>query len=363
MLIRLMICLLGWAACGAVVLWSPPSLHFWYQSDDLILDALISVGSPFWAIFLVIVVHELGHLVMGFCVGFRLNFIRFGPIQISPGFRFSLHPRSRTGADGWVSMLFGTMDRIRPRFVAMTFGGPLANLVSGFGILFLPGARGPFLSWFVVCSITIGLLNLVPFRRLSMISDGRRILMTMRSGPQGERLIAIMQLVTDLQNGTASEDLSPDFIAKATAIQDHSPDTVTAHAVAYSAAFYRKNDAEAARVLEICLRHSSCAAPVMREALLSDAAAFQARRRKRVDLAEQWLADMPSQTQTPGLRLWAEAAILEARGDVAGALSKLNDYEAAVLTIRVPSQREMSLRYLQRWRSELQSSTTEGKAV
>jgi hypothetical protein len=214
----------------------------------------------------------------------------------------------------------------------------------------------------VVFSISTGLLNLIPFRRLSTISDGQRILMTMRKGPKGERWIALLQLVTALQNGTAPEDLSPDFIAKATAIQDNSPDTVSAHAVAYSRAFFQKNDAESARLLEICLTHSSCVSPAMREALQSDAAVFQARRRKRVDLAEQWLADIPNKTQTPGARLRAEAAILEAKGDIKAALSKLDDYEAAILTIPAPSQREMSLKNLQRWRSELHATTTEAKA-
>jgi len=45
---------------------------------------------------------------------------------------------------------------------------------------------------------------------------------------------------------------------------------------------------------------------------MSDAAVFLARKRKRADLAEQWLDALPQVTQVPWLRIRAEAGILEA---------------------------------------------------
>jgi hypothetical protein len=50
-----------------------------------------------------------------------------------------------------------------------------------------------------------------------------------------------------------------------------------------------------------------------REALMSDAGVFQARRRKRIELVEQWLAMIHQTTEFPGLRPRVEAAILEAK--------------------------------------------------
>jgi hypothetical protein len=63
-------------------------------------------------------------------------------------------------------------------------------------------------------------------------------------------------------------------------------------------------------------------------------------RRRRVPGAEtgacrsrrRWLADIPVTTQSPWLRTRAEAAILEAKGDVDGALGKLAEVEAAIGT-------------------------------
>ena len=53
----------------------------------------------------------------------------------------------------------------------------------------------------------------------------------------------------------------------------------------------------------------------------------------------------------------AEAAILEARGDTAGALEKLTEVEAAIRTLPESAQRETLLRLLARWKGELERFT------
>jgi hypothetical protein len=89
--------------------------------------------------------------------------------------------------------------------------------------------------------------------------------------------------------------------------------------------------------------------------LLSDAAVFQARRRRRVDLAEQWLSDMRATPGFPWLSARAEAAIREAGDDLEGALDKLEEVEKAILAVPNPTQREISLRFLRQWKSELRT--------
>jgi hypothetical protein len=147
--------------------------------------------------------------------------------------------------------------------------------------------------------------------------------------------------------------MSAALLARAIGVRDDSADTVTAHVFAYWAAFHEHKDGEAAERLETCLAHCRHATPVVREALMSDAAVFQARRRKRADLAGQWLAAMPAKTQHRWFRSRAEAAILEAKGDIAGAQEKLTEVEAAILTFPESGQRETLLRLLQRWKNEL----------
>src|SRR5439155_15758063 len=137
--------------------------------------------------------------------------------------------------------------------------------------------------------------------------------------------------------------LSADFLAKAIAVRDDSMDTVMAHAIAYSAAFHQHKDNEAGQLLETCLTHASRAVPVVREALMSDAAVFQARRRKRADLADKWLAELAVTTDYPWFRSRAEAAILEAKGDVDGAMNKLAEAETTILGLPKNAQRQTLL--------------------
>src|SRR5262245_48919041 len=222
----------------------------------------------------------------------------------------------------------------------MVFAGPAANLLTGCAVLLLPFPKGFFPWLFVVASIGAGVAELVlPLRGATFVFDGRRLWMLLRDRPRGERWLALMRLIADSRAGVLPESMPAALLAKATAVRDDSADTVTAHAFAFSAAFHQDKDGEAAERLETCLAHSGHAPPVVREALMRDAAVFQARRRQRADLADQWLAAMPARTQHQWFRSRAEAAILEAKGDVVGALDRLTEIEAAIRTSPESAQR------------------------
>jgi hypothetical protein len=246
------------------------------------------------------------------------------------------------------------IDGLRYRGVAMILGGPLANLLTAAIVILLMPQMGWFTGLFVGLSVLTGVGNLVPFRKRALTSDGKRILMLLRNGPQGERWLAILQLVADLRNGVEPEDLRPDFLTLATAVQDDSLETASAYGIAHAAAYYRHDDAEAARLLEVSLQHSGCQPPMMREAIFSDAANFQAKRRHRADLAKQWLAELPQKPVMPELRVKAESAILAAEGDIQGALKKFDEAVAIVEKSADPQRRDLTLRLMRRSRKELE---------
>jgi len=307
--------------------------------------------------FSITAIHEFGHLIVGVLVGFRCSSMFLGPLQFNAPFRISLNPDIRSWWHGGVTLVPGDRDHLTPRAIGMVFAGPAANLLTGVAVLLLPFPKG-FFSWlFIVASIGAGVAELLlPLRGATFVFDGRRIWMLLRDRARGERWLALMRLLADVRAGALPESTSAALLAKAIAVRDDSEDTVTGHAFAYSAAFHQHHDGEAAQRLETCLAHSRHATPVVREALVSDAAVFQARRRKRADLAEQWLAAMPVNTQHRWFRSRAEAAILEAKGDLTGALEKLTEVEAAILTFPKSAQRETLLRLLERWKNELGSS-------
>ena len=70
-----------------------------------------------------------------------------------------------------------------------------------------------------------------------------------------------MQLQDEVNQGVMPELLPPAFIAKAIAVSDDAPETVVAHAWAFSHAFHQHRNDDAARMLEVCLRYSSCVPP------------------------------------------------------------------------------------------------------
>jgi hypothetical protein len=244
-------------------------------------------------------------------------------------------------------------DKLAWRGVLMAVGGPAANFLSAILMLCMPVPITIFSGLFIAFSIANGVNDLFPFESRLGVSDGRRIWMLLRQPERGERWLALLHLGGELDDGMLPEALSADFLAKAIAVRDESTDTVMAHAIAYSVALHQHKDSEAAQRLETCLAYSGLATPALREALMSDAAVFLARKRKRADLADRWLAGIPIKAQTQWLRYRAEAAILEAKGDVDGALGKLAEVEAAMLALPKNARRATALLLLQRWQSEL----------
>jgi hypothetical protein len=321
--------------------------------DDLVawvLFLLLTLVATFAAV----AIHEMAHALVGVLVGFRFNSLRVGRLQFDRPFRISLYKGRGTGANGWASLFPVKHDKLIWRAIAMVLAGPLSNLLSIAVLLALPYSKGAFSIVFIYVSAILGVVNLIPLRGRAVYSDGGRILMLLQNRARGERWLAMLKLVEEMRTGPP-EKMTPEFIAKAIAIEGHSPDTVPAHAIAYAAAFWAHKDDEAARMLETCLRHSSLAAPSQRQGLAVSAAVFQARRRCRPDLAQQWLAEVPMKAEFPWLRPQAEAAILEAQGNLDGARARLDEVEKLISATPNQALRQMSLRNVQRWKDELQA--------
>jgi hypothetical protein len=245
------------------------------------------------------------------------------------------------------------------RMAAMILAGPAANVLTGLTVLLLPFSMGPLSAMFILNSLFIGSLNLLPLQKGAEITDGKRVLRLFRCREVGERFVALAKLNAEVKDGVPPEELSPDHLAKAIAIKDNSPETVIAYAFAYSAASSRRDDVKAAEYLETSLKYSSYAPRQVQQALMSDAAKFQAKRRKRLDLAEEWLAAMPGKTDIPWLCASVEAAICEAKGDIEDALKQLEAIEKVVLAAPDQEHRERAHRSLLRWKSELRKQLAE----
>jgi len=352
------------AAIVLAACWSfdrPPILRQWCLTEfrPWLLEQRDRIGlvgcgfSLVAAFYLMLAVHELGHVVAGLCVGFRCRSLRVGPLRFDSPVRVSLYGGPGAVVQGVAEMIPVASDNLVRRGVVMVLGGPFANILSATVLLLWPAPTTLLTTFFIVCSIVNAVNDLFPFESRLGVSDGRRIWMLLMQPARGERWLALLHLGGQLNDGVLPESLSAGFLAKAIAVRDASVDTVQAYAIAYSAAFQQSKDDEAAERLEVSLTYAGGAAPGAREALMSDAAVFQARKRKRADLAEQWLGEIPRTMHTSWLRSRAEAAILEAKGDFPGAVAKLSAVETAILTLPNNARRDVLVRLLQRWKAEL----------
>ena len=145
-----------------------------------------------------ILFHELGHLVMGDIVRFRLIGFRIGPVSWTfTGGRWRRQIYTNlTHYDrlftGHTAMAPTTPQNIRKRAMILTLGGPLASLFLGtIGVtclLLIPGPSWPAILGQAVALATgfaFGdfLFNLLPMASDAQYSDGARLWQMFRRGP------------------------------------------------------------------------------------------------------------------------------------------------------------------------------------
>jgi hypothetical protein len=339
--------------------WMIRNLQNIFADDWAGVRVLLNIFLALAAIVAAIVVHEAGHVLAGSLAGFRFRYVSVGPIEMDRSFRFSRQASVENAGLGRAVFFPAEMNNRPFSCIAMTLAGPMANLISGCFVLALPFQKSVMAGAFVATSFYLGTINVLPFYTKTGMSDGLKILSILFKRRSHECRLALAQLWDQIKSGVEHEALSPALVEEATAVRGKSLLTVVAHSIAYARAYYQKNDAVAADHLETCLASSGWATPGIRYALMADAAIFQAERRHRVDLAEQWLADVPIDGATKNYRLKAEGAILQARGDFEAALLKITECIKDAESILDERKRHRSLVKLGQWKAEVEQKLTQ----
>jgi hypothetical protein len=133
--------------------------------------------------FLVITVHEFGHLIAGWFVGLPFVGVTIGPFVTkfrSGKWELKLRPRV---SGGLAFMGLARIRRVRWRLIVLVAGGPASSLLFGFAALFggeLARARydspwPTFFEFFGVFSLFIGFLALLPIRAGRYAGDGMQL--------------------------------------------------------------------------------------------------------------------------------------------------------------------------------------------
>lgn len=260
---------------------------------------LLLFSSYFLALFLVIAIHELGHVAGGLAVGFHFQRVRIGPLSLakSPhGLKFSLQRISEL--DGIALMSIRQLRRLRRNFAIFIAAGPFANLFSALCLWPLLASQlfGQFphtirqsLQVFAALSIFVASANLIPYRRRNgMFTDGARLLSFVTSKVKTTRLLSIFALKMQTDSGVRLRELKRTWIAHSRAIPDQSLDALQAFWIAYLVDNDREDAEQAAQNLEKCLERFGIASAGFQKLLLMEAAIFQAWFRNDEQKAKCW---------------------------------------------------------------------------
>lgn len=338
--------------------------------------AVFIVGTYFLAILLAVTVHELGHLIAGWMVGFRFSSITVGPVSLLLEYgAIKVRVRRRLPAGGYAGMHIDRVSRLRQRFLIFSVAGPLANLFSASATaLFLSYVpmTGTWLSTFAdlfwIISLFFGIVSLLPFRFGALYPDGARIWMLWSSRTKSRRWLSIAAIGLQGQSGVRPRHFRRTWLNAASAVHDDSCDDFAGNWAAYISANGRKDAATASVHLERCLVLVSSLGPAMQDLVALEAAVFTAWFRKDADLAAKWSRQIKNITALPQLmQIRLEIALCCARAEFASALNQLQGGLAVVEKLPQTPVKKMLVEGFAEWREEIlereQSHRTVGQPV
>lgn len=296
--------------------------------------------------YLVVAVHEAGHLIGGLRVGFRPLVYTVGPLMAQRhGGRWKLERNLLTSAfGGFASAAPDNARNLPARMRSFVAGGPAASL-----LLFLAGALlyllapqtlpGIFAALVALLSFLAGVISLSPLTGDRMLSDGARLQMLRAGGPEAERWCALILLSPVMR----PRDYPLELVERLIALADGSYDETIGVCLAYTWAIDRRDLVQAQTLLDRMLAMPTRQlSPVLRAAVLLDAAFFTARFGNDAVQARAFLEE--GRSSLPVLRpslLKTEAVVLRAEGRNEEAVLKAREAMEQLHKVSSPGMVEM----------------------
>jgi hypothetical protein len=305
---------------------------------------LLGVALPLFtlALFMVIFLHELGHVIAGVSNGFKFLFVITGPLRIyrsEGGIKMGIN-RNASLAGGIASCLPQNTNELKKRMLVMVAGGPLVSLlvfagfylVADFFNLFANLDRSHSLWQFsyslfvVMCSYGSGLIflaTIVPQKASGMYSDGGRMLNLLKGGPKAEADMAITTLYVSSASGIRPRDLNQQMVNLLFNAKTDSLYLVYGYLYKYYAALDSGNSLEAAKWLGQLLEKKDSLLPAVLPIVNLEQTWFEAWVNKNLEKATASYENVQKTTMIEAHTfLRAEAALLLASGKYEAAIEK-----------------------------------------
>ena len=278
----------------------------------------------------VLAFHEAGHLAGGMSRGMRFLLFIAGPFAWI------------RGADGvhfrWLFNLgtFGGLaaalplpgQELKPQLVRLVLGGPLASLLLAAmafaAFLWMPGRAGIYGLIVAGTSLAIFVVTALPMRNGGFMSDGMQLLQLRRNPAMVERRVRLMALVGQGMAGTRPRDYDADLLAQAQSITGgESSYDIGVWLYSYFQAIDAGDVAAAAGWLDR-IESAFDDYPVgFRQSLAVELALYEAMVRRRLDVAQSWMARAKGGLVDASRRSLAEAAVASLQGRRETALAAL----------------------------------------
>jgi hypothetical protein len=280
--------------------------------------------------FIVVLLHELGHLFGGLVRGMRFLLLIVGPLRLRrtiSGLRLDWFLNSGT-LGGLAAALPDPRRPIRGQLLSLIVGGPLASLLLTVLALWLAtaldGRWSAHLLILGALSALIFIVTALPTRAGGFLSDGRQCIELLRGGAAVEQRAMIMAAYAQSLSGIRPRDRDPAPLERALALSGDEPlRDIGAALMAYQVALDQRDLVAASEWIDrVAAGHDAYPAG-FRQALACETAYFAARYRRDPDTAEVWYTRAKGGVVEPSQRALAEAAIALARGDAAAALQAI----------------------------------------
>jgi hypothetical protein len=268
------------------------------------------------AYYLVVLVHELGHLAVAVTQGFEFREFAVGPFLIrrqAAGLRVRF-VRARLFAGGHVMGVPDSPRELRRRFKVVLSGGPVATALLFVPLAFLPVTQFTWSLW--IWNAAVAASSWVPFYVRGSVTDAKAVLILSRTGRDGEWLASMLYIAVLDRQGVEPHDWPADTVS-GLASDGQSPPAAAARYLALVHALDTGDPRLVAVALEDALAASKHLRPDLRRVCFSEAAFYQGVTARNVALARAWLDDARKVKGSTAEKGWEEgllAAVAFAEG-------------------------------------------------
>jgi len=277
---------------------------------------------------LVLAVHEAGHLLGGFRKGMRFLLYIVGPFQLTrtaSGIRFNWI--FNLGTFGGLAAATPDPDQpIRPQFLSLIAGGPLASLVLaaiGFALFLLVDGRvGAHALIIALFSALIFIVTAVPSRAGGFMSDGMQFIEVLRGGDAVLERQQLTGLMAQSMAGIRPRDWKADWLEPAA--QEGAGDPMRRVAIRLMALLMAEDRGQTAAAdahADWLAEHTDDYPQGFRQSLTLELC-LHALSRGNVTAAKMWMAQSKGGVVDKARRALAEAEIAFEVGDKSLALGK-----------------------------------------